>query len=97
MAKISDPSLILPLLEIQKNIHVQLGMAQQIFMLVQKIANLARDTNDSAVKASLGEIMGELLKTGKELSTEATAMGNHVINLMNMLDQQVKSETAQGG
>lgn len=94
MAPNSRPS-ALPLLAIRDNIRGQLAASRRIFVIVQRIAEVAKGTDDAELRKSLEEIMRDLLETGRELSDGATDTGNQVIDYIKTLDwRQDKSEPA---
>jgi hypothetical protein len=72
----------LALVVIRENIHIQLKVSEQIFELVQRIAEVARGLNNNEDRGSLGEIMRDLLEAGRELSNDATATGSKIVVLL---------------
>lgn len=80
MVQFSRPSSALPLVAMQENVRAQLKTSRQIFEIIEGIAEVARRTDDETVRGSLERIMDDLLKTGTDLSDNATDVGNRIID-----------------
>lgn len=85
MVQLSHPSSALPIIAIRENIRAQLKVSRDMFALVQRIADVARSTDDDGVRKSLEPIMSELLENGKYLSDHATATGRQILEFVNSL------------
>jgi hypothetical protein len=79
----------LPVRLIKENIDSQVQASQQIFAVIDRLAQLATNSKDENVTAELAEVMKSLLDVGKKLSENASKTGNEVLKIVGVVSEPV--------